>query len=253
MKNNTLFTFFYSGLGFLFSSCAVEQQMSAKLQQPQFYSTPLSTENLISVPELVLSDYITEPVEFFTPALEISDQFIGAEKYLVKAKTEKLFEKREELLIDFSQLDENSFCFPLPGARIISPYGTGRGRNHTGIDLKTFPNDTIRATFDGIIRIAGKCQGYGNVIVIRHYNGLETVYGHNSKLLVKAGDKVTAGTPISLEGRTGRATTEHLHFELRINGQYFDPNLIIDFSMRKLRNNCLVFTPSQKGIRIDQV
>ena len=89
--------------------------------------------------------------------------------------------------------------------------------------------------------------------MIRHYNGLETVYGHSSKLLVKAGDKVKAGDPLSLEGRTGRATTEHLHFETRINGQPFDPNLIIDFAGQKLQNKCLVFTPDEKGkIHIDK-
>ena len=105
-----------------------------------------------------------------------------------------------------------------------------------------------------MVRIAGRAKGYGNVVVIRHYNGLETVYGHHARLLVKAGDKVKAGMAIGLEGRTGRATTDHLHFETRINGQPFDPSLIIDFHTQKLLNTCLVFTPGPDGkIKIDQV
>ena len=101
---------------------------------------------------------------------------------------------------------------------------------------------------DGIVRLAKPYYAYGNVIVVRHYNGLETVYSHNSKNLVKPGDYVKAGQPIALTGRTGRATTEHLHFEVRVNGQHFNPNLVFDLQERKLNNQCLVFT--QKGGKI---
>ena len=74
---------------------------------------------------------------------------------------------------------------------------------------------------------------YGNLVVIRHANGLETIYSHNCKNLVRSGDVVKAGQPIGLTGRTGRATTEHVHFETRINGQHFNPNLIFDLKERK--------------------
>jgi len=90
------------------------------------------------------------------------------------------------------------------------------------------------SAFDGIVRLAKPYYAYGNVIVVRHYNGLETVYSHNSKNLVKPGDYVKAGQPIALTGRTGRATTEHLHFEVRVNGQHFNPNLVFDLQERKL-------------------
>lgn len=244
----TLFLFVF----FLFS-CSSQLTTIRQAPLPREIQ-PFSTEDLMTISPVVLADYIAQPVEFLTPALEISNDFTLEEKYLVRAKTEKLFNKREELFIDFGQIAENSFVFPLPGARILSSYGKRHGRMHTGMDLKTFANDTIRAAFDGIVRIAGRSRGYGNVVVIRHYNGLETVYGHNSRFLVKAGDKVSAGAPISLEGRTGRATTEHLHFETRVNGQPFDPALIIDFKAQTLYNRCLVFTPAPNGkIRIDQV
>lgn len=234
-------------------SCSSQNTIS---RQPVSHTpiSPFVTDDLLNIPQLAFTGYISSPAEFVTPTLEISDAFTPEEKYLVRARTEKLFDKREELFIDFGQIAESAFSFPLPNARIISPYGTRRGRNHTGIDLKTYANDTIRAAFDGIVRIAGRSHGYGNVVVLRHYNGIETVYGHNSRLLVKAGEKVYAGMPVSLEGRTGRATTEHLHFETRIDGQPFDPNLIIDFISQKLHNRCLVFTPDSKGkIRIDQI
>lgn len=254
MRINVRFALTFCSLLFIVPSCSIQESF-VQIPEKNISVVPFETDGLITTPKLVLSEELSLPAEFTPPpAIEISDQFIGAEKYLVRAKTEKLFDKRTELLLDLGQIDETSFTFPLPGARILSPYGTRRGRNHTGIDIKTFPNDSIRAAFDGIVRIAGKAQGYGNVIVIRHYNGLETVYGHNSRLLVKTGDKVKAGTPISLEGRTGRATTEHLHFETRINGQHFDPSLIIDFVNQKLHNTCIVFTPEESGkIRIDRV
>ena len=151
------------------------------------------------------------------------------------------------MLIDLSLIQKEDYAFPLPGAKVISPYA-GRRKHHSGVDLKTCANDTIISAFDGIVRLAKPYYAYGNVIVVRHYNGLETVYSHNSKNLVKPGDYVKAGQPIALTGRTGRATTEHLHFEVRVNGQHFNPNLVFDLQERKLNNQCLVFT--QKGGKI---
>ena len=102
--------------------------------------------------------------------------------------------------------------------------------------------------------MSGWSRGYGNVIVIRHYNGLETVYAHNSKHLVHSGDRVTAGMPISLTGETGRATTDHVHFEIRVNGKPVDPALVINFENQALHHKCLVFSPDEKGkIRVESV
>lgn len=222
---------------------------------PQLVTSTLPGSEITLQPnEIVQLSFKTEPLLFFTPNIEITEDFTNFEKNQVRVKDEKLFENRKELLLDLEQLSANAFVFPLHHAKVISPYGTRRGRSHSGIDLKTFANDTVVAAFDGIVRVSNRGRGYGNVIVIRHYNGIETVYSHNSKNFVHSGDKVTAGTPIALTGRTGRATTEHVHFEARINGQHFDPNLLIDFQNYKLRNTCIVFTPSANGkIQIDQV
>ena len=126
--------------------------------------------------------------------------------------------------------DTVDWHFPLPGAKVISPYGKRGGRTHSGVDLKTKDKDSIYAAFEGEVVFSDKYYGYGNYIRIQHPNGLETCYSHNSKNLVKKGDHVRAGQVIALVGQTGRATTPHLHFEVRVNGKtrnpanYFDLN-----------------------------
>ena len=127
------------------------------------------------------------------------------------------------------------WCFPLPGAKVISPYGQRGGRQHTGVDLKTKAKDKIYAAFDGEVVYSKTMSGYGNLIRIRHANGLETYYAHNSKNLVKVGQHVKAGQVIALVGQTGRATTPHLHFETRVNGKPQNPANYFDLTNYTLR------------------
>ena len=108
-------------------------------------------------------------------------------------------------LLDLEKIEEKAWAYPLPDARVISPYGGAR--RHSGVDLKTKPNDEIYAAFDGEVVASGPYYGYGNCIRIKHAYGLETLYSHQSKNMVKKGDKVKAGQVIGLTGRTGRATT----------------------------------------------
>ena len=145
-------------------------------------------------------------------------------------------------------LDElnREFCYPLRG-KFISDYGMRSGRMHTGIDIKAAPGDTIRAAFPGVVRMSKNYSGYGNIVVIRHYMGFETLYGHNSKNLVKVNDVVEAGDPIALAGRTGRATTEHLHFEVRAGGDPIDPKLVVDPNTMQLRTGWL-FVSNNNGV-----
>ena len=126
--------------------------------------------------------------------------------------------------------------FPLPGAKVISPYGKRGGRTHSGVDLKTKPGDKIYAAFEGEVIFSDVYHGYGNYIRIKHPNGLETCYSHNSKNLVKKGDYVKAGQVIALVGQTGRATTPHLHFEVRINGKTRNPANYFDLNKGVVRN-----------------
>ena len=129
----------------------------------------------------------------------------------------------------------SSWHFPLPGAKVISPYGQRGGRMHTGADLKTKAKDKIYAAFAGEVVFSDRFSGYGNLVRINHGNGLETYYAHNSKNLVKKGQHVKAGQVIALVGQTGRATTPHLHFETRVNGKPQNPANYFDLSNGVLR------------------
>lgn len=134
------------------------------------------------------------------------------------------------------------YCIPHPG-RVTSQYKYRWKRAHKGIDLGLHTGDAIYAAFDGIVRVAlpiNLTGGYGNVLVIRHFNGLETYYGHLSHFIVKSGDMVKAGELIGYGGSTGRSTGPHLHFETRYMGQAFDPERIFDFENGTLRTE--VFT-----------
>lgn len=131
------------------------------------------------------------------------------------------------------------FCYPV-GGKLISPYGA-RGRSwHSGSDLKGAAGESVYALWDGEVRMSQSYYGYGYLIVIKHSNGLETAYGHNSKNLVTVGQRVKAGDKIALCGRTGRATTEHVHFEVRIGGKAINPSLVLDFSNRCIQSGTLV-------------
>jgi len=128
------------------------------------------------------------------------------------------------------KIDLRGFHMPTTSRIITSNYGRRWGRMHKGLDIKVYIGDTIRAAFSGKVRIVRyEANGYGNYVVIRHNNGLETVYGHMSKHLVKENQTVRAGQPIGLGGNTGRSTGSHLHFETRLCGTALNPALMFDF------------------------
>ena len=141
------------------------------------------------------------------------------------------FRGRTVDLPDSCVIDCSTFILPMDTmTKVTSKYGPRRRRMHKGIDLKVQVGDTIRAAFDGKVRIKNyERRGYGYYLVIRHPNGLETVYGHLSKFLVGLNEMVKAGEPIALGGNTGRSTGSHLHFETRFLGQAINPADIIDF------------------------
>ena len=172
--------------------------------------------------------------------------FSAREMADVRVTTPGLFAKSNHIYLHLDSLKDHEYAFPLPGGKVISAYGTRGG--HSGPDIKTCAKDTIRAAFDGVVRMSKPYYAYGNIVVIRHANGLETLYSHNFKNLVKAGDVVKAGQAIGLTGRTGRATTEHVHFETRINGQHFNPNLIFDLKERTLRKERIKCTKNGSKI-----
>lgn len=127
------------------------------------------------------------------------------------------------------KVELDNFTMPHEG-RMTSNFGTRHRRYHYGVDIKVQVGDTIYAAFDGKIRVKQyERRGYGKYIVVRHLNGLETVYGHLSKFLVDENEFVMSGQPIGLGGNTGRSTGPHLHFETRFLGRPINPNFLIDF------------------------
>ena len=139
--------------------------------------------------------------------------------------------------------DTSQFCCPY-STKVYSKFGYRHRRRHQGCDLPLKTGEPIRAAFDGMVRISKYTSGYGNLVVIRHANGLETFYGHLSKILVKDGDWVSSGDIIGNGGSTGRSTGPHLHFETRYQGYAFDPEWLIDFENGILRSG--VFTLKKK-------
>ena len=145
--------------------------------------------------------------------------------------------------------DSGEFCFPMRNI-ITSPYGWRDRwqRPHRGVDILLRTGDPVRACFPGVVRIARHMGGYGNLVVLRHENGLETAYGHMSKILVKPRQRVKAGEIIGLGGSTGRSTGPHLHFEVRFQYEPFDPEWILDFSNYTLRTRRLHLDKTYFGI-----
>lgn len=136
----------------------------------------------------------------------------------------------------------HGYCMPAAG-KIFSTFKMRHRRPHKGLDISLQIGDPIYAAFDGVVRVALPTRytgGYGNVLVIRHANGLETYYGHLSKYIVNSGDIVSAGELIGYGGSTGRSTGPHLHFETRYMGKPFDPQRIFDFENGSIRDS--VFT-----------
>ena len=147
--------------------------------------------------------------------------------------------------------DSSEFCFPMKNIR-TSPYGwrASFNRAHRGVDILLRTGDPVRACFPGVVRIARTMGGYGNVVVLRHENGLETVYGHMSKILVKPRQIVKAGDVLGLGGSTGNSTGPHLHFEVRFQYEPFDPEWLLDFNNYTLRTRRLHLDKTYFGISI---
>ncbi|MFK7907204.1 MAG: peptidoglycan DD-metalloendopeptidase family protein, partial [Chitinophagales bacterium] len=131
---------------------------------------------------------------------------------------------------------DDDFKMPTMGY-VTSNFGPRRWRYHNGIDLKLQKGDPVLSMFEGKVRIAQYSRSYGYVVVVRHFNGLETLYAHLSKLKVKSGDKLTAGQVVGLGGSTGRSTGNHLHLEVRYKGHPINPNELINFNSKQLKHH----------------
>lgn len=148
-------------------------------------------------------------------------------------------------LQDSILIDCKGWILPSKGY-ITSKFGPRKYRYHYGTDIKVLTGDTIYCSWDGQVRIVKyEPKGYGNYVVVRHDNGLETVYAHLSRVLVEENERITAGEIIGLGGNTGRSTGSHLHYEIRYLGNAINPELLIDFSAGALRDSTHLITKNK--------
>ena len=158
------------------------------------------------------------------------------------ANWDNRYAHRATKLPETYRIDLRHFCMPTTSRVITSNFGSRWGGQHKGLDIKEYIGDTIRSAFSGKVRIVRyEGGGYGKYIVIRHNNGLETIYGHLSKQLVKENQEVRAGEVIGLGGNTGRSTGSHLHFETRLCGVALNPALMFDFREQDVTGDYYAF------------
>jgi murein DD-endopeptidase MepM/ murein hydrolase activator NlpD len=130
---------------------------------------------------------------------------------------------------------------------ISSEYGWRGSKMHNGVDIKLETGDSVQAAFKGVVRLAKWQSGYGRTIIIRHHNGLETIYAHLNKILVESGDFVDPGQIIGLGGNSGHSSGSHLHFETRFKGVALNPQMFIDFDNQVLKNDTLILKKIKYG------
>lgn len=170
---------------------------------------------------------------------EVAQQSPAAQLY---SDWNNVYAHRQTTLPDSFLIDLRDYSMPTPSTLITSNFGARWGRQHKGLDIKVNVGDTIRAAFTGKVRIVRyEAKGYGKYVVIRHNNGLETIYGHMSKQLVAENQEVRAGEPIGLGGNTGRSTGSHLHFETRLCGVALNPALMFDFHNQDVVGDSYMF------------
>lgn len=168
----------------------------------------------------------------------------GRELYASSWNNNKVHCYSSEMLPDSFKIDLRGFRMPTTSRMVTSKFGYRPAfrRMHKGLDIKVYTGDTIYAAFSGKIRVVDyERNGYGNFVVIRHNNGLETIYGHLSKHLVGVDQEVRAGEPIGLGGNTGRSFGSHLHFETRLLNEAIDPALLFDFAAQDITGDYFVF------------
>lgn len=182
-----------------------------------------------------------DEAEGYDPALAINE-FSDSELASIRSCDYDIFNGSAVAKISLDEMAQN-FVYPFDGI-FSSDYGYRKGRMHSGVDISARNGATeVKAAMDGVVRISKYFSGYGNVIVVRHANGLESVYAHNRTNLVQVGEQVRAGQQIAVVGATGRATGPHLHFEIRANGECVDPNLFVDVRNKTLKTGEVYLHP----------
>ena len=207
-------------------------------------------------------DLLTEQAPMDKPMVHIDSvvlcRFVKAEVYEFPAddlypewSNDYAHKYTNVVIPDSLLIDLTGFCMPTENTKVndIFGYRPRRRRVHYGLDIKVERGDTIRAAFDGKVRYCSyQRRGYGHYVVIRHPNGLETLYAHLTSKLVAENEVVRAGDPIGLGGNTGRSTGPHLHFETRLLGKALDPALFFDFPNQTATGDSYLYTKPKKKV-----
>lgn len=228
-KRNILLLTFICICGGLFSQQALPKEKKERMEK-ELFADNVSYERQASLLDSLLVKYIDETEEE-------EDEFDNpASEYYEVWGTKGVNDGRVELknVPDSILFDCSSYVNPLKKSQITSRFGMRRNRYHYGIDFRLNIGDTVVSAFDGKVRITKfDRRGYGSYVVVRHTNGLETVYGHLSKIKVTEGQSVLAGECIGLGGNTGRSTGSHLHFETRFLGNPINPEKFFNFETKE--------------------
>ena len=202
-----------------------------------------TTQPTLPATAFMLANYPSVSETYQIPAYALYDEYWDVQHLRSRALNIPFSDERIMLLL--VQQGNNSFAPPCVFDEISSPYGlTKKGEFHPGIDLKVKPQTLVKSCFDGVVRMAKYYGDYGLMVVIRHYNGLETVYAHLDKLCVKPGQIVEAGSVIGQTGKSGHVNDYLLHFEVRFMNEYFNPEMMIDFENDAIIKNTLVLMPA---------
>ena len=179
------------------------------------------------------------PISGFYSCWEINELFPEKDKLNMRGDT--------SISLVLNEKGYEDYFHPFNGL-VTSDFGWRDSIQHNGIDIHLNKGDKVSAAFDGMVRVARNSGGFGNVVIIRHYNGLETVYAHLSKIKVKPGQVVLAGQVIGLGGSTGISTGPHLHFEVRFKDVPINPKYLISFTDQKLLCNEIIIKQTRWGL-----
>lgn len=237
---------------FASSTLAIQAQQPTKINLPDEASTPVAQSHSQLVADqakktmelLALDSAMMKTIlDFEKDEIHPCDELYGGVWSNQSAHNYSMLTVPDEYEIDLS-----NFVMPAEN-RVTSRFGWRKRRMHNGTDIKVQVGDPIRAAFDGEVRIrAFQKRGYGYYLVIRHKNGLESVYAHLSKFNCQEGDKVKAGNIIGLGGNTGRSTGSHLHLEFRFMGQAINPEDFIDFANFCVKDDTYTFRKGKSGV-----
>ena len=182
------------------------------------------------------------------PAFSLYDQYWDTENICSRHLTMPF--GGNPLRIILVQSNNNPFFFPCIGATSVNmAYGAGKNNEfHPGVDIAVKNGSPVKCCFDGVVRMAKIYGDYGRVVVVRHYNGLETVYANLSKIMVKPGQILQSGDIIGASGKSSKTGAEQLHFESRFMNECFNPSLFIDFDFMEMKENTLILNESDLEI-----